>query len=225
MLKINFSQDLDFIFAFQYATELQQLKSEMNIALKKTNGTNHAAWINAGNLKYFEFVNDLVKQESAYKFMNNVQGTPHAHCLLWVKDAPVIGDEQDDEKVCSFVDKYVHGRIPDDRRELAESRHLVMKLKSHSHSSYCRAHVNAKCRFNFPKPPTMKTIVARQLQVNETSEINMEENKEIMRLVHENIAKDSSLTLEEILEKECISEERYLECLKLSSNHGSGVVL
>ena len=89
----------------------------------------------------------------------------------------MIGDEQDDEKVCSFVDKYVHGRIPNDRRELAESRHLVMKLQSHSHSSYCRANVNAKCRFNFPKPPTMKTIVARQLRVDEKSEINMKENR------------------------------------------------
>ena len=44
-VKAHFSQDLDFIFAFQYATELQQLKSEMNIALKKTNGTNHTAQI------------------------------------------------------------------------------------------------------------------------------------------------------------------------------------
>ena len=35
-VKAHFSQDIDFIFAFQYATELQQLKSEMKIALKKT---------------------------------------------------------------------------------------------------------------------------------------------------------------------------------------------
>ena len=70
-VKAHFSQDLDFIFAFQYATELQQLKSDMNIALK-TNGSTHAAWINAGNLKFFDFVNNLVKQDYAYKFMNKV---------------------------------------------------------------------------------------------------------------------------------------------------------
>ena len=71
-VKAHFSQDLDFIVAFQYAMELQQLKSEMNIALKKTNGSTHAAWINAGNFKNFDFVNNLVKQDYAYKFMNNV---------------------------------------------------------------------------------------------------------------------------------------------------------
>ena len=75
-VKAHFGQDLDFIFAFQYATELQQVKSEMKIALRKTNGGTHAAWINAGNLKNFDFVNNLVKQDYVYRFMNNVRGTP-----------------------------------------------------------------------------------------------------------------------------------------------------
>ena len=244
-VKGHFSQDMDYIFAFQYATELQQLKSEMKIALKKTTGRTPVGHINAGNMKNFDFINNLVKHDYAYKFMNNVRGTPaywqqqlldtlammqkfstptwfltlspaeflwvefiqaigkryglsfteedvanmewetkarylqtnpittnlmfqhrvecffndflmnteaplgniseycikiefqargspHAHCLLWVKDAPVIGDGQDDEKVCHFIEKYVHGSIPEDRRELRESRDLVMKLQSFS---------------------------------------------------------------------------------------------
>ena len=64
-VKAYFIQDLFFIFAFQYATELQQLKSEMKIVLKKTNGGTYAAWINDGNLNIFDFVNNLVKQDYA----------------------------------------------------------------------------------------------------------------------------------------------------------------
>ena len=75
-VKAHFSQDMDYIFAFQYATELQQLKSEMRIALKKTTGRTPVGRINAGNMRNFDFVNNLVKQDHAYKFMNNVHGTP-----------------------------------------------------------------------------------------------------------------------------------------------------
>ena len=67
---------MDYIFAFQYATELQQLKSEMKIALKKTTGRTPVGHVNAGNMKNFDFINNLVKYDYAYKFMNNVCGTP-----------------------------------------------------------------------------------------------------------------------------------------------------
>ena len=75
-VKGHFSQDMDYIFALQYATELQQLKSEMKIALKKTTGRTPVGHINAGNMKNFDFINNLVKHDYAYKFMNNVRGTP-----------------------------------------------------------------------------------------------------------------------------------------------------
>ena len=35
-----------------------------------------------------------------------MRGSPHAHCLLWVKGAPKIGHNTDDE-VCAFIDKYI----------------------------------------------------------------------------------------------------------------------
>ena len=34
-----------------------------------------------------------------------MRGSPHAHCLLWVKDAPKI-DKDPDDVVCAFIDKY-----------------------------------------------------------------------------------------------------------------------
>ena len=52
-----------------------------------------------------------------------VRGSPHAHCLLWVKDAPRV-DVNTEEEVCEFVDKYICGKIPsetEENQELPES--------------------------------------------------------------------------------------------------------
>ena len=34
------------------------------------------------------------------------RGSPHAHCVLWVKDSPNYGVDSD-EDVCAFIDQYV----------------------------------------------------------------------------------------------------------------------
>ena len=45
------------------------------------------------------------------------RGSPHAHTLFWIKDAPKIG-YSDDEDVKSFIDKYVSCSLPDCDEEL-----------------------------------------------------------------------------------------------------------
>ena len=42
--------------------------------------------------------------EYVIKIEFQMRGSPHAHCLLWVKDSPKI-NEDPDELVCSFIDK------------------------------------------------------------------------------------------------------------------------
>ena len=39
------------------------------------------------------------------------RGSPHAHCVIWVKDAPKYGIDSDEE-VCAFIDKYITCAIP-----------------------------------------------------------------------------------------------------------------
>jgi len=34
------------------------------------------------------------------------RGSPHAHCVIWVKDAPKFGVNEDSE-VCSFIEEYI----------------------------------------------------------------------------------------------------------------------
>ena len=68
------------------------------------------------------------------------RGSPHAHTLLWVKDAPQLNVQTDNE-VCQFV------QIPEEENE----KELLLKLQNHSQSSYCRK--KGSCRFKYPKPP------------------------------------------------------------------------
>ena len=62
------------------------------------------------------------------------RGSPHAHCVIWVKDAPKHRESSDSE-VCDFIDKYVSCALPADDCKLRE---LVSLLQQHKHSSYCK---------------------------------------------------------------------------------------
>ena len=162
--------------------------------------------------------------EYVQKIEFQARGSPHAHCLIWVKDTPKV-DEQSDDEVCEFVDNYIHGKIPCDSEENSDIHCLVKKLQGHAHSSYCRPHINAKCRFNFPRPLTTKTIIARNKKDSCDSGIEEKLRRHVMGLVHERIEQDDGCTLKEILESEKIPEELYLECLHTSSYHGTNIIL
>ena len=84
------------------------------------------------------------------------RGPPHAHCVLWVKDAPKYGVDSNDD-VCIFIDQYVSCAISADDCNLKE---LVLLLQQHRHSSYCKHNKKKRCWFNFPHPPSTETIIA-----------------------------------------------------------------
>ena len=82
-----------------------------------------------------------------------MRGSPHAHCLLWVKDAPKI-DKDPDDVVCAFIDKYKTAVIPPTALENEQHNKLMEDLQKHTLSDYCGR--NKSCCFGFPKPPTTK---------------------------------------------------------------------
>ena len=83
------------------------------------------------------------------------RGSPHAHTLIWIKDAPKV-DVNEDEEVCSFIDKHISCALPNNDPDLLD---LVENLQVHNHSSYCRKY--GTCRFRYPRPPSYATILAR----------------------------------------------------------------
>ena len=88
-----------------------------------------------------------------------MRGSPHAHCLLWVKEAPKL-DRDTDEEVCTFIDRYITAVLPEMCQQNAHSIELMKNLQKHMHSDYCWC--NNLCRFAFPKAPSTHTIIARQ---------------------------------------------------------------
>ena len=77
-----------------------------------------------------------------------MKGLPHAHCLLWVKDAPKI-DKDPDDAVCAFIDKYITAVIPPVTSENEYQIKLIDNLQKHTYSDYCRK--NKSCCFWFSK--------------------------------------------------------------------------
>ena len=60
-----------------------------------------------------------------------MRGSPHAHCLLWVKDAPNI-DKDPDDVVCTFIDKYITAVIPPIAPENKHHIKLIENLQKHT---------------------------------------------------------------------------------------------
>ena len=96
------------------------------------------------------------------------RGSPHAHCLFWIEDAPLL-DTDDDQTVCDFVHKYATCDLPDPTID-PELHELVCNVQQHSknHSQSCRKK-GTTCRFNFPRPPSEKTFISRPQSLTDPS--------------------------------------------------------
>ena len=65
------------------------------------------------------------------------RGWPHIHMVAWVKDAPILDEDSDDE-VIEFVDKYISCEMPPDTD--VELHEIVSSVQTHSetHTKSCR---------------------------------------------------------------------------------------
>ena len=82
---------------------------------------------------------------------------PHYHVLLWIKDAPVIGQD-DPEEVLEWIQDTITCHIPKKETD-PELYNLVTRYQMHRCSSYCKRKRKCgsvfitRCRFGFPWPP------------------------------------------------------------------------
>ena len=142
------------------------------------------------------------------------RGFPHAHCVIWVKDAPKY-IESPDSDVYDFIDQYVSCRLPAEDGKLRE---LVSLLQQHWHSSYCKR--NKTCRFSFPKPPSPKTLITKF-----DPETDVEHSKAVLKKVQKQITESNTdLNLADLLDKADLTETEYIEALEASCT-GNVVVL
>ena len=75
-----------------------------------------------------------------------MRGSHHAHCLLWVKDAPKI-DKDLDDVVCDLTDKNITAVIPPVAPKNEHDIKLMDNLQVHTHSDYC--YRNKSCHLVF----------------------------------------------------------------------------
>ena len=99
----------------------------------------------------------------SYRIEFQIRGMPHVHGVFWLKkeiiDRFKKGDEFDDQEVPKLIDKWITCSL--DTGDLVLNK-LVSEVNTHRHTKSCRRS-NLACRFNFPRLPSKKTLIARPI--------------------------------------------------------------
>ncbi|XP_051816503.1 uncharacterized protein LOC127537664 [Acanthochromis polyacanthus] len=115
-----------------------------------------------------------------YRVEFQARGSPHIHMLVWVKDAPVYGEDLD-QVVCKYIDRYISCKMPDPKED-PELHKIVSEVQVHSksHSFSCKKG-NVVCRFGFPKLPFDNTWITNPCECEVEMEEEEEEEEEVVR--------------------------------------------
>jgi hypothetical protein len=144
------------------------------------------------------------------------RGSPHIHVLVWIEDAPKVGEHSQAE-ISQFIDRYICGTIPTDDEEL---KTLITTLQTHTHSATCRKTGKA-CRFQFPKEPSSETLIA---EYQDMEPIEDEHLKEILEKVQTELKSDNTCTLDELLDRANLTNSTYKHALRNSKNKTSVIL-
>ncbi|XP_078621306.1 uncharacterized protein LOC144887780 [Branchiostoma floridae x Branchiostoma japonicum] len=142
------------------------------------------------------------------------RGSPHAHTILWMKNAPKL-NVNSDKDIIAFINKHQTCAIPDE--EQSDLRNLVLSLQRHVHSATCRK--GGGCRFKFPHQPSKETVIARPDQ-EELIDVQKKQ-KEVLSKVRsvmddKNIPED--ISLQNLLQKADVSPDAYEQALKVAKS-------
>jgi hypothetical protein len=171
-----------------------------------------------------------------YRVEFQARGMGHIHGVLWCDLTEIEREafnkvfssnftETDEEFniVVKFIDNFTTCEIPED--ETLKS--FVKEVQTHNHTKSCQKYEN-NCRFGFPKFPSEKTIIAKQVESNipNRQEI-INKHADILSLIRKIIGSsefDDNMSLTEILNKAKVTSEDYYKALQVSSM-GNKIVL
>ena len=142
------------------------------------------------------------------------RGSPHAHTIIWIKDAPRLRTHSDEE-ICDFINRYQTCNINDDS----------MTFQQHRHSATCKR--GTRCRFAFPHAPSSKTIIARPPVEGSESALSSDRKVEILNAVKKCLNDENTeadITLADLLNKAKVTDADYHRALSMS-NTGKTVIL
>ena len=73
----RFAKNIEYIFCAQYISDIQQIQSDANLAIRLSRGrTLNGKNITAGLLRDPESLQQLIRTEQAYKFLKNIRSSP-----------------------------------------------------------------------------------------------------------------------------------------------------
>ena len=145
-----------------------------------------------------------------------MRGSPHDHCLLWVKDAPKINQDSDDD-VCGLIDKYITAVMPKGVIGSESDAILMKSLQKHTHSDYCCT--NKSCCFGFPKPPASRTVISHQPSEEHKAGDIIKYAKDVLQKVQNVLSsiqiENEDLAIEDLLQKVGIDLDTYRQALQI----------
>jgi ATP-dependent DNA helicase PIF1 len=116
--------------------------------------------------KWEAIFNNLIKSKSNplfgeitdhfWRIEYQARGAPHVHCLLWIKDAPILGINSQQE-VIDYINTVTTCSLPDPSTSPTLFQ-LVSKFQTHKCNKYCLKTYQKnkkffkKCSFGFPRP-------------------------------------------------------------------------
>ena len=141
-----------------------------------------------------------------------LRGTQHLHAIVHVKDAPKL-DEQTDDEVVIFIDKYITCAIPDENSR-PDLHKIVKRVQTHSHTSNYCMRKSTKCRFGAPWSPSDHTIIPMASgSADSVKKAKKCINKVIKKLNTISVNKED-ITLPKLLELSNVSKTDYESSLQ-----------
>ena len=150
-----------------------------------------------------------------YRVEYQQRGSPHIHMLIWLKDAPVFGVD-DDALVTDFIDQIITCQWPDNNPELQK----LVNRQIHRHSHTCRKKSKNECRFNYPQPPMCKTEILYPLE-SDMPQAKLKQHKESWITIKKqlnDLKEGEDITFEELLLKLNVTENDYKLAIRSSLN-------
>ena len=115
------------------------------------------------------FINNILMADEfvenySYRIEFQVRGLPHLHGVFWLNETKLnkYKDENGhiiDEKVTELIDDYISVSLESKDESLND---VVRQVNTHKHTKSCQRG-NKQCRFDFPKLPSEKTLIAKPL--------------------------------------------------------------
>ena len=156
-----------------------------------------------------------------YRVEWQARGSPHIHCLFWIKDAPILGKDSD-QTVCDFIDEFISCHIPPQNVDLHRKVSTFQK-HSRNHTKSCKKG-NRPCRFNYPRPVAKRTFISRP--VSNTDEHAPTENEvklaktqlsAVWDILNRNL-EDESISTDDLLQQAGMTWETYKHLYNVATN-------